>query len=80
MTKQDQRRAEVAVVLQLLRDDRAECWSVAELEDELEHLVPLVLRHTLGELANYDVVVIQGRKWRASRCAQHLDRSGFVMV
>jgi hypothetical protein len=71
--------AERAIVLQVLRDDHDERWSLAELEAEAFDVLPSVLSEALGRLRCHGVVVPCGTEVVASRCALHLDALGMVI-
>jgi hypothetical protein len=72
--------AERAIVLQVLRDDRDERWSRAELEREIYDIEPLVIRDALERLRQEGVVHLAGDWVWASRCACHLDMLGMVSI
>jgi hypothetical protein len=72
--------AERAIVLQVLRDDRDERWSRAELEREIYDIEPLALGDALERLRQEGVVHLSGELVWASRCAQRLDALGMVSI
>lgn len=76
----DPQIAERAIVLQLLRDDRDEQWSRAELEAELDNVEPLALSDAIAGLERHGVVVVQGEHVVASRCARQLDELGLIAI
>ena len=65
--------AQRAIVLQLLRDDHDERWTVAELEHEISDFDPQVVGDGLGRLRAEGVAVILDEHVLASRCAHRLD-------
>jgi DNA-binding HxlR family transcriptional regulator len=72
--------AERAIVLQLLRDDHDERWSLAELQAAVSNQEPSALGSTLAHLEQHGVVVPQSEYVLASRCARHLDDLGLVGI
>jgi hypothetical protein len=76
----DSRIVERAIVLQLLRDDRDERWSRAELEAELGDVEPLALSDAIAHLERQGVVVVQGEYVLASRAIRRTDELGLMGV
>ncbi len=76
----DDEIAQRAIVLQVLRDDRDERWSRAELEDEIYDIDPEAIDQAIERLCEEDVVRIEGRLVWASRAARHLDELGMVSI
>jgi hypothetical protein len=72
--------AERAIVLQVLRDDRAERWSRAELECEIYDIEPSLLAEAMERLREEGVVHLAGESVWASRCARHLDALGMISI
>jgi uncharacterized protein (DUF111 family) len=72
--------AERAVVLQVLRDDRDERWSRAELEHEIYDIEPLAIGEALERLREEGVVHLSSEFVWASRCARRLDALGMVSI
>jgi hypothetical protein len=72
--------AERAIVLQVLRDDRDERWSRAELEHEIYDIEPLAINEALERLREEGVVCLTGELVWASRCARYLDLLGMVSI
>jgi hypothetical protein len=72
--------AERAVVLQVLRDDREERWSRAELEREIYDIEPLAVNEALERLCEEGILHLSGEFVWASRCARHLDALGMVSI
>jgi len=74
------RRAERAVVLQVLRDDHDERWPRVELVGELGDLDAAVLDRALARLQREGVLCVEGTAVRASRAARHLDELELIGV
>jgi hypothetical protein len=72
--------AERAIVLQVLRDDHGERWSLAELEYEASDVAPRAIREAFDRLVAEGVLVTDGEHVLASRCARHLDTLGLVSI
>jgi hypothetical protein len=68
------------VVLQVLRDDHPQPWTLAEIEDELADVDPDAIAVALDRLAEQGVVVREDGRFAASPCARHLDDLGFVCI
>jgi hypothetical protein len=68
---------ERALVLQMLRDDHPECWTLVELVRSIESAD---VRAALVRLEAEGVVVVDGEMVTASRCARHLDALGLIGV
>lgn len=73
-------KAQRAIVMQLLRDDRAEHWTVSELRDELADFEPALMEGALGRLAREQVLVRAGSEIRASRAARCLDELELIGI
>jgi len=73
-------RAQRAVVLQLLRDDRPERWSRADLERELADMPLLAIDRAVVSLAENEVVRVCGNTLSASRASLRLDALGLISV
>jgi hypothetical protein len=72
-------RLQRAIVLQLLRDDREQRWSRAELAGELD-ADALTFEQALGELdADGVVCLAEGEVW-ASQAARRLDQLELIGV
>jgi DNA-binding HxlR family transcriptional regulator len=76
----DRRGVERAIVLQLLRDDHDQEWSRAELEAEIGDVEQSVLSAAVQQLERNGVVIAEGERVLASRCARCLDALGLVSV
>jgi hypothetical protein len=72
--------AQRAIVMQLLRDDRPERWSRAELEREVSNIKPLDISDALAQLNAEGVVVLKGEQLQASGCARYLDALELICV
>jgi hypothetical protein len=75
-----ERRAERAVVLQVLRNDHDRRWSRAELEDELVYLEARVVDGALADLRQQGVVQVEGGAVWASVAARRLDELDLIGV
>jgi hypothetical protein len=75
----DGSRLERAIVLQLLRDDRGQRWSRAELGMEIDAEVP-VMEEALRRLSGEGVLCLAEEEVWASRAARRLDELGLVGV
>jgi hypothetical protein len=64
--------AERAIVLQVLRDDHDERWSLAELQAEIG-VEPTLLSSAVKHLEQQGALVSLDACVLASRCARHLD-------
>jgi hypothetical protein len=64
---------ERAVILQLLRDDHDERWTLAELLSEIPDFGPRAVRAGLARLVAEGVAVTLGDCILASRCARRFD-------
>jgi hypothetical protein len=72
--------AERAVVLQLLRYDRRDQCSPAQLDTALRHIRPLAILHAVGELERHGVARVTGEQVHASPCARHLNELDLIAV
>jgi DNA-binding HxlR family transcriptional regulator len=68
------------VVLQVLRDDHPQPWTLADLDRELVDVDPDAIAVALDRLAEQGVVVRKGEQITVSPCARHLDDLGFVCI
>jgi hypothetical protein len=79
--REDQQRAERAVVLQLLRHDREQHWSAAELADALPDVGLDAVKGALTRLEACGVVYRAGpATLRASDPVRRLDELGMIGV
>ena len=76
----DEVQVERAIVLQVLRDDHPERWTRAELEAEVFDFAPLVVNEALVRLEAEGVVILNGEKVEASRCARRTDALELVSI
>lgn len=74
------RKAERAIVLQLLSDARAERWSVAELTAEISGFEAAVVEGALRRLTRERVLHRDGSHVWASRAARRLDALELVGI
>ncbi|HEY7830232.1 MAG TPA: hypothetical protein VIC06_06675 [Solirubrobacteraceae bacterium] len=72
--------AQRAVMLQVLRVDRDERWSRAELEREIYDIAPLEVGDALERLRREGLVHVEGELVLASRAAGHLDALGMFSI
>ena len=72
--------AERAVVLQVLRDDHAELWTLEELEQEISDLPAEILRQAIRRLGGVGVVVLGEGECKASRAARRIDALGLIAI
>lgn len=75
----DGARLERAIVLQLLRDDRQQNWSRAELASELDVAVP-VIETALSGLYGEGVVGQDDERVWAARATRRLDELELISV
>lgn len=73
-------RAERAIVLQLLRDDRQERWSVVELANEIGDFEVVLVDRALGRLEQAQVLRRAGGEVCASRAARRLDELELIAI
>jgi hypothetical protein len=71
---------ERAIVLQVLRDDHAERWTLAELERELYDVEAQAATAALESLRQEGVLHLSGDLVWASRCARRLSDLGMVSI
>jgi len=72
--------AQRGIVIQLVSDEHAEQWTLAELERTLFDVEPGTLRDALATLEREEVAQRSGERVAASRCARHLDALGMVCI
>jgi hypothetical protein len=65
--------AERAVVLQVLREDHPERWTLEELEREIEDMRAEILQDAVRRLGGVGVVVLDKEEFKASRAARRID-------
>jgi hypothetical protein len=75
-----ERRAERAVVLQLLRDDHEQRWSRVELEDELAYIEAGVVDGAVMDLQGEGIVQLENGTVWASAAARRLDDLDLIGV
>jgi predicted transcriptional regulator len=73
-------RVERAIVLQLLRDDHAERWSLAELVEELSDRESEIVDEALVVMEREGVIDREGGWVSASRAARHLDELELIGI
>jgi hypothetical protein len=69
-----------AVILQVLRDDHQQPWTLAEIEQELADVDPDAIVVALARLEEQGVVLRDGKHISASPCARHLNALGFICI
>jgi hypothetical protein len=80
MTTELWQRIERAIVLNLLDHDHPKPWEVCELEAAISDFESLAVRHSIGELEDNGVAVVEGRQVWASACSRRLDDLGLIAV
>jgi hypothetical protein len=80
LTDGDARKLERAIVLQLLRDDRAERWRVSDLAVEISDFALGALERALLRLEYAGVVCRDGENVCASRATRCLDRLDLIGI
>jgi hypothetical protein len=68
------------VVLQILRDDHEQPWTLAEIQRELVNVDRAAVAVSIERLHEQGVLRIDGKHITASPCARHLDGLGFVCI
>jgi hypothetical protein len=77
----EERKIKRAIVLQVLRDDHPERWTLAELECELSDLLPEGVETAIEDLAAEGVLTVgDDEAIRVSLCARTLDALGLVSI
>ncbi len=72
--------AERAIVLQVLRDDHAELWTLEELEQEIEDMPAEIVRGAVRRLGGVGVVVLGEEACKASRAARRIDALELISI
>jgi hypothetical protein len=78
--REDIWRVERAVVLQVLRDDHTERWSLEELLGELSDYGPGIVDEALARMEREGILEREGRQVWASRAARHLDELELIGI
>jgi hypothetical protein len=76
----DEDVAQRAIVLQVLRDDHALCWTREQLQKEIYDIEPEDIARAIQRLREEGVVITKDNMVRASRCARWLDDLGMVSI
>ncbi len=76
----DMQKAERAIVIQLLRDDRAERWRIGALAGELADFEPVLFDGALARLREMCVLRHSETHVWASPAARHLDELGLIGI
>jgi hypothetical protein len=71
---------ESIIVLQLLRQDRPEWWSRADVLHELDDIDQDAILGSLGHLGRLGLVVLEGERVRASDGLRHIDSLGLICI
>ncbi len=71
---------ESIIVLQLLRGDRPEWWSRADVLRELHDIDEDAIRGSLGHLARLGLLVLDGERVRVSDGLRHVDALGLICI
>jgi hypothetical protein len=72
--------AERAIVLQVLRDDHPERWTLDELEREIEDMPAEIVRDAMRRLGGVGVVVLDKEECKASRAARRIDALELISI
>jgi biotin operon repressor len=75
----DHAKVERAIIFQLLRDDRDECWSLTALAAELD-VERSALASALERLQTHGVAVAEGDAIGAAPAARRLDALGVIGI
>jgi hypothetical protein len=76
----DDEQAERAVVLQVLRDDHPEWWTLEELTREIEDMLAEIVGEAVRRLAGVGVVVLGEGECKASLAARRIDELGLISI
>jgi len=71
---------EAVVLLQLLRDDHPEPWTLAGLDDALYDVDEKAIEEAVESLAAVGVVVLDGKTIEASPSAWRIEALGFICI
>jgi hypothetical protein len=71
---------ERAVVLQVLRDDHPERWTLEELTQEIEDMPAEIVGEAVRRLAGVGVVVLGEGECKASLAARRIDELGLISI
>jgi hypothetical protein len=72
--------AERAIVLQVLRDDHPERWTLGELMREIEDMAAEIVEEAVRRLGGVGVVVLDEEECKASKAARHIDALGLISI
>jgi hypothetical protein len=79
--EKEQRMAQRAIVMQLLRDDHDLLWRRSALRGQLSDIGRDVFKTALKLLEEEGcIAIVRGSRLRASICAHHLDELGLVGI
>jgi hypothetical protein len=68
------------IILQLLRDDRPEWWSRADVLRELHDIHEGAILGSLEHLGRLGLLDLDGERVRASGVLRHIDTLGFICI
>ncbi len=71
---------ERSIVLELLRDDHEEWWTLAELGREIYDIAGPAIAEAALRLRDSGVAELDGERVRASPCLRYLDGLGMVCI
>jgi len=71
---------ESIIVLQLLRGDRPEWWSRADVLRELHDIDPDAIRGSLAHLGRLGLLDLDGERVRVSEGLRHIDALGLICI
>ncbi len=72
--------AERAVVLQVLRDDHSERWTLEELEQEIGDMPAEIVGEAVRRLGGVGVIVLAEEACKASRAARRIDELELISI
>jgi len=75
-----ERRVQRLVVLQLLRDDHEDGWSVCDLSEELSEVEAQMLAGAIDSLTSEGVLCADGDALWASPALRRVDQVGLICV
>jgi hypothetical protein len=72
--------AERAIVLQVLRDDHPERWTLEELTQEIEDMPAEIVAEAVRRLADVGVMVLGEEECKASPAARRIDALELISI
>jgi hypothetical protein len=76
----DEQGTQHVIVLQVLRDDHPDRWTLTELASEADHIDPAAIATALARLGDQGVVERDDEELWASPCARHIDALGLIAI